>query len=233
MAGAQRSMKPAYSGTRIAGLTTWTVVLLVAVIVIEVATVGMAVFYLDIFNDALAGRRVSPSTAYLADGLARFLGISLGVVVLASFVLYLVWQYHVNRNFHALGFENMSFSPGWSVGWWFIPLANLIQVPRVVGELRRLAQATEAGRTWQVNQGTGLVIIWWLLYVLGTVADRIVVRRYLSSADINDYVTATWIGLGGSVCAIVASVLLIRIVQDIKRGQIQMIDRTQRPPAGQ
>ena len=45
-----------------------------------------------------------------------------GVVVI---VLFCIWIYRANYNARQLGATDMQFSPGWAVGWNFIPIANL------------------------------------------------------------------------------------------------------------
>jgi hypothetical protein len=46
--------------------------------------------------------------------------------VLAAFVLVGVWIYRANANAHALG-GDLSVSPGWAVGWFFVPIACLFK----------------------------------------------------------------------------------------------------------
>ena len=43
----------------------------------------------------------------------------------ATFLLFLTWVYKSNVNVKALGASNMKYTPGWSVGWFFIPIANI------------------------------------------------------------------------------------------------------------
>ena len=46
-------------------------------------------------------------------------------VVLTTGIVFLMWIHRANRNARGLGAEGMTFTPGWSVGWYFIPIANL------------------------------------------------------------------------------------------------------------
>ncbi len=40
--------------------------------------------------------------------------------------MFLMWLFRTYKNLEPLGSENIRFTPGWSVGWWFIPFANLV-----------------------------------------------------------------------------------------------------------
>src|SRR5688500_18010935 len=64
------------------------------------------------------------SAALLFIGIAALLRIPLFIAVV---VFFLIWVYRAFNNLSALKPGNLEFSPGWAVGWWFIPFANLIK----------------------------------------------------------------------------------------------------------
>lgn len=77
---------------------------------------------------------------------------------LASLVVALVWVFRVASNAQRLRGDGKP-SPGWAVGSWFIPLANIV-LP--IFPMRDTARATQAG---------GLAVAWgsaWAGYMLGT-----------------------------------------------------------------
>src|SRR4051812_12371242 len=47
------------------------------------------------------------------------------LVLLSCFLLVGMWIYRTNANAHALG-GAVSITPGWAVGWFVVPLANLV-----------------------------------------------------------------------------------------------------------
>ena len=75
-----------------------------------------------------------------ASTAVAFLGIMcMGVVYLIAYitavVLYCIWIHRANRNARALGTQGMRFTPGWCVGWWFIPFMNLYKPYQAVSEI--------------------------------------------------------------------------------------------------
>ncbi|QYO65100.1 DUF4328 domain-containing protein [Leptolyngbya sp. 7M] len=48
-------------------------------------------------------------------------------VGIATIVLFLVWLYRAHKNLFSLKPTHLDFSPGWAVGWWFIPFLNLVR----------------------------------------------------------------------------------------------------------
>ena len=57
------------------------------------------------------------------------------LVNIATIVVFLIWINRANKNSRALGAQNMQFTPGWCVGWWFIPIASLWKPYQAVREI--------------------------------------------------------------------------------------------------
>src|SRR5262249_29946861 len=95
-------------------------------------TVTVAVFALSLagqiqlLDAAQVGGSLSPAQAEAQDARQRLLGTLERTIGFAAGIALLVWVYRANRNARALGAEGLAYSPGWSVGWFFVPLANLV-----------------------------------------------------------------------------------------------------------
>jgi hypothetical protein len=107
----------------------------------------------------------------LWTGAAGFLGLA-GLVL---FILLLVWGSQAYRSLGRSGAEGRSWSPGWAVGGWFIPLAGAI-IPRLVlSEVERIAHPDSGpppvGERWRRQPLLGIGLAWWfLLIAAGVVA---------------------------------------------------------------
>jgi hypothetical protein len=80
---------------------------------------------------------------------------------LVVFILFLVWLARVNRNLRDLSGEELTFTPGWVAGWFFVPFANFVMPYRVVREIWLVSRRREADRS------TELVAWWWGLTLAG------------------------------------------------------------------
>ena len=67
------------------------------------------------------------------DGAAAFYGITQLVIV----VLFIIWMFRAAKNNEALDRRDPRFGPGWSIGSWFIPLANLVIPVMILQDLWR------------------------------------------------------------------------------------------------
>lgn len=57
------------------------------------------------------------------------------LVIIATGVVFLMWIYRANLNVRGFGAADMKFTPGWSVGWYFIPIMNLVRPYQAMKEI--------------------------------------------------------------------------------------------------
>ena len=57
------------------------------------------------------------------------------LVYLCASILFLVWVYRVNVNVRVMGAVGLRISPGWSVGFFFIPIFNLWKPYQAMNEV--------------------------------------------------------------------------------------------------
>lgn len=136
---------------------------------------------------------------------------SMGVLQTAAFVLaaiaYLAWLSRSVDNVPGLGGGKPVATPAWSIGWWFIPFANLFKPYQVVVDLYRRMAPVE-------RIGTGLVLAWWVLWILNTFAGEIA-RRLQGSDELGTLRTSLqfWAvtDFGDLVTAALAILVVLRI----------------------
>ena len=66
------------------------------------------------------------------------LGLAMMAMLLGS-VLLIIWMYQAHRAAGSRGATGTTWSPGWAIGSWFIPIANLVLPKLVVGEIDRMS----------------------------------------------------------------------------------------------
>jgi len=68
----------------------------------------------------------------LAQG---FIALFQAPVYIATSVMFLIWLFRIYKNLDVLeSQQNREFTPGWAVGWWFVPFANLVKPFQVMRE---------------------------------------------------------------------------------------------------
>jgi hypothetical protein len=91
----------------------------------------------------------------------------LGLVSLVLFILLLVWGSQAYRSLARTGAEGRSWSPGWAVGGWFIPLAGAVLPRLVLSEIERISHPDNGpapvGDRWRRQPLLGVGLAWWFL----------------------------------------------------------------------
>ena len=87
------------------------------------------------------------------------------ITVLAAVAAFCIWIRRVNQNLRSLTAQQIRFSPGWSVGWFFVPIMNLFRPYQVVSEVHRHSHPE--------GQGSPLLPIWWSCWVLGVLTTEV------------------------------------------------------------
>ncbi len=154
------------------------------------------------------------------------------LVFLCFLVLFLIWVYKSNVNARALGAEDMQFSPGWAVGYLFIPLLNLVKFVQAVNEIYQASDPMDPpgtsvrGKRWSV-----LVLIWWILWITSGIVPNLA-SGYESEtatdfwsavapigATLEDQVAINTVDAVSGAISIVAQICLIFVVLKITHRQ--------------
>lgn len=91
--------------------------------------------------------------------------LGLGFVgVIAALVLVIVWLYRVHGQVSSLGATGIRLPRGFTIGAWFIPLANVVLVTLMLSDYDRSARANglPIGSAWKQRR-TPLVVWLWLV----------------------------------------------------------------------
>jgi len=129
---------------------------------------GIVLFFLWFVMEVVRAFR-SASAGTQATGMDPLGYVFIGawmVAAISAEISFLVWVYRANLNCHGFGARSMQFSPGWSVGWYFIPFLNLYYPYQAMKEIWK---ASKNPQNWQRETGSGLVGWWWALRIMSFV----------------------------------------------------------------
>ena len=86
------------------------------------------------------------------------------VIGLGTPILVLSWVYRANYNARQLGAADMRFTPGWAVGWHFVPIA-WFWMPYLA--MREIWRASVSPSDWATVPVWPLLRWWWGLWLVG------------------------------------------------------------------
>jgi hypothetical protein len=216
---------PAQPLRRTSGLATALVALLAAQIALIVAEILARYIQADILRDLQANGLVTQHTLDRADGWVSGTAAIDGLAFVATVVVWCVWQHHAQANAVVLSGGGTRFTPGWAVGWWFIPIANLWKPFQTVRELWKSSH----GGGWQTVATWSLLGWWWATWIAGSLNVRLgsnaqfglfygsstsLEQLSVSAAISEDRWRALWLAF-----RLVSAALAIVIVRSVERLQ--------------
>lgn len=167
--------------------------LLALVVLITVVAVWSDIMQLRLFRNVQQGVTVSDSEIELNDARQACIGVAQSLFGLSAWIAFLIWTYRMNVSLQWLRAEILEFTPGWTIGWYFVPIANLWKPYRIMAEIWRASRYPSPN--WQDESATPLLALWWGLW-LGTVAlGRAAGRLFLRAEDVNEFVRASYVAL--------------------------------------
>jgi hypothetical protein len=143
-------------------------------------------------------------------------------VLLVEGIFFLIWVHMANRNAHALGASGMQFTPGWSVGWFFIPVANLWKPYQAVKETLR---ASRSPRNWFNQPSDMLVDIWWTLWLMSIVFDRISTTLSTTAVETSAMISASRMTIFAHVVQFASYLATAVLVTSICKAQNSHVAR--------
>lgn len=142
-------------------------------------------------------------------------------VFLVSAIVTLKWIYRVNFNARRLG-RGKTISAGWSVGWFFVPVANLVMPFR---GLRETWQIAEAPLAWRTAPTPALLRWWWGFWLVSNGLASAGARIEDSAQHLGAVLTGSALTAAAALLGLIAALLLIRIVRRLSAKQREALEQ--------
>lgn len=145
-------------------------------------------------------------------------------VTIPSAIVFMLWFCTAYTNLRQLGIEGQTYSPGWAIGYFFIPFLNLVRPYEIAQEIWKGSDPTpqhpEDDQEWKRRPRAGVILAWWLLWLLSNVVNNIQIRVFEASSHRSAEIDVGFtLGIIAHLLSFVAGLLLIRIIGEIVRRQ--------------
>lgn len=148
------------------------------------------------------------------------------VVFIACVIIASRLTFRMMKNLHVMDAPGEKMGPGWAVGWYFIPFANLIMPMRGVSQIWRGTFAL-AGEP-EPNASIGL---WWGAWILSNILAGVSFRMLLESGGMGEfaptnpelYNIALWVGVASSVLGAAAAWLMVQVFAPMAATQNNLV----------
>lgn len=195
-------------------LVAWVSALLIGDAILSLIAIWSDGLEIQLLNDAVAGASITEAQAYANDTRQGLIGlVQLGLFI-PLVILFSVWLYRANRNARSLGAEDMKFSPGWCVGWFFVPIMNLFKPYQAVKEIWK-ASDPDLSQPWHQGNVPPLLGLWWAFWILSGFINNASFRLSLRADGLQEVLYSSWLVMSSDILDIPLAVLALLVVRNI------------------
>jgi hypothetical protein len=131
---------------------------------------------------------------------------------LVTMVTFGRWILLANRNLSPLGAQYLEFTPGWALGWFFIPIANLWKPYQA---MRALWRSSNTVVKPELVDSTWMLPVWWTLWLIASYLGNILMRLTLKAKTAEEFIASSQMSMASCVVDvalhITAALLVVRI----------------------
>ena len=176
---------------------------------IAITVLAVAAGFYDYYSYANLPPEVDPSETMLPSDIAvAIVGLVQTILLIIVGITFLRWIYRTNKNLHALSGQHMRFSPGWSVGWYFIPIANLFKPYQAMREIWQVSHKNEPATD-------SIVGWWWFLWIVSTFVGQLAFKLVMRADSAEDYVTSAFTYIASDGIDVILNIVALNIVTQI------------------
>ncbi|MEM9573497.1 MAG: DUF4328 domain-containing protein [Pseudomonadota bacterium] len=195
------------------GLSRWAVYGLSAFMIAEFIWIAISAFLIWLFLPSTIAP-FSQEQSVIIDYFIAAMGLIHSALFWFSVVLVSRVTYRAMRNLHTFGSKFVEMSPGWAVGWYFVPIANLWQPAKGMSQIYNGTFAAVG----ESVPGESRIAIWWTCWILSNITANISLR--ISGFDNMDAdIPSFSFDVASSVFGFVSAWALIRLIRPIAEKQ--------------
>jgi hypothetical protein len=169
----------------------------------------------------LHGEQVAATQIDGNDIRQLFVGIVHLLLYVVTAIVFLCWFHRVHGNLQPLNSPDLSYTSGWAVGFWFVPILNLyrpVQIAQVVW--RNSDPETVEGDAAAGGAGkSALIGFWWAMWIISNIVSNVAVRSSWAVQSPESLRVATQISMVADVLSLPTALLAFAVVSAIDARQ--------------
>lgn len=210
--------KPKYEYYPLSGIGSALTILLMCNCLLILVSIGSDLMEINVLQRSLDGEDVTMSELEANDNRIMMLGIFWIGFELVQSIVFLKWFYRASANAHVYSARDMTYSAGWSVGWFFVPIMNLFRPYQAMKETWKVSAALPDQSPRAVSVPS-IVSWWWTLWIISSISARFSFRLNMEAETYEDFIAADYVSVGDYVLSFFLSLAAIKLVRDLTRIQ--------------
>jgi hypothetical protein len=171
-------------------------------LIISVVAVWSDYAEAQLIKRVIAGETISEFEATANDSRQGMIAFVWLIIYIASAVTFLMWMYRAHKNLSALGATSLRFTPGWAVGWFFVPIMYLFRPYQVTSEIWKASEPkvdTIDSTSWKNVATSPIVGWWWAFFLISNFIGQITFRLAFTGDEPSQLLTSTYAFMVGEI----------------------------------
>jgi hypothetical protein len=203
--------------------------LLVASLVLAVVAVISGFLQVELLSRLADGSSYTMEEVAQNDSRQQLIGVFQVLLWIGTAVAFLVWFYRMNKNLPSLGQTGLLFTPGWAVGFFFVPFFNLVRPFQAMRAAWHGSDPSRLGFDFASHKtdlgsrlGTpALVGWWWALFLISNVIGNAAARLLISQKTATGLQTGSALLVLSDLLDIPSALVAIRLVGHLTKWQVE------------
>ncbi len=205
------------------GLVRWLTIALASLAFIELVQIVSLWLEIGLLTQAQSGGGITREAALANDRREDLLSIISLLAYFLTAVLFLRWTYLVKKNAMALGasFLEFEFSPGWSVGYYFVPFVNLVAPYKALKETFQAShpEFRPDSQRLEWSSAPKLLPFWWALWLVNGFLGQGIFQYSLHAKTLPQLLNMSWAHFAGAVLDLPLIAVVWVLVSTMQRWQ--------------
>jgi len=161
------------------------------------------------------GAFVSDEDANSNDIRQAIVGISQILLYIVTVVFFCIWIHRIVNNAHSFANSMLRYTPGWAVGYFFIPILNLFRPYQALNQASQVFIDNETEGKRKV-----LFPLWWTFWIITNIVDRIVFKIIMRAEELDELIDASLISMGADVVNISLGIITLCLVFYVSKANL-------------
>jgi hypothetical protein len=211
----------------------WATIALIATMAVAWVAVGVDLAELRLLLQATGGTYVALEEREAQFTTNQILFWTQLTLFVATAVAFLSWLFQARVNLRAFGIRRPSYSRGWVVGSFFVPLVNLFRPYQVIREIWQASNPEgQDAFNWRSLPVPKLLLVWWLLFVgWGALELMALLSDLGAGVNLSKLQLSRGLTTLADACAAIAAFLACFVVARISQAQQDKHGKQQREEA--
>lgn len=190
--------------------------------------ISLGIFAVSLISDGmqlnlLLSGSISKASAVANDVRQHLAAMLRLLALLVTAITFLIWVHRANKNCNGFANNRLEFSPGWAVGYYFVPVVNLYLPYKAMKEIWRVS--TDPVH-WRSQSGSLLLVLWWMLWIVSNITGYVVAQLSLHATTLVGLRTSTKASILFDITNILLYIAAIAVVVAIFARQQKLVGKT-------